>query len=80
MSAQRLSALFPLCKFCSAAKLVHKLLVCQPRMNFYIDIRKSFYKFLEELVFLAFSTISIFPIDVFCVCFQLQVLRSSASP
>ena len=40
VSAQILSALFPLRNFCSVADLIFKFLACLTRMNFYQDIRK----------------------------------------
>ena len=35
MSAQRLLALLPLCKFCSVANLIFNCLEALPKMNFY---------------------------------------------
>ena len=40
VSAERMSALFHLRKFCSTANLVFNCLACLPRVNFYRDIRK----------------------------------------
>ena len=46
MFAQRLSAWFPLLKFCYVAKLIFNCLACLPRMNFFeayesLHVRRS---------------------------------------